>query len=201
MQLIVNSKDIEELCSRNHIFSIIREKYGIPPNWKRDQGFISLSRIILEQQVSLESANAHFNKLNNYIKEFSPTEIMKLSDSEMRDCQISRQKAKYLRELSIAVIEGKIILKGLERLNDLEVREKLTEIKGIGNWTADIYLMFCLQRKDIFPIGDIAVRNTAMQLLKVNTKEEVLAKSEKWKPHRSLASYFFWHYYLKSRNR
>ena len=102
--MIVNSPDIKKLTASHKIFFKIKERYGIPPNWQRPQGFVSLSRIILEQQVSLASAEAHFNKLNSYINEFTPNEILKLSDKEMRACQISRQKAKYLRELSLAVI-------------------------------------------------------------------------------------------------
>ena len=97
--MIVNSPDIKKLTSSHKVFLKIKEQYGIPPNWQRPEGFISLSKIILEQQVSLASAEAHFNKLNSYVKEFSPKEILKLSDEEMRACQISRQKAKYLREL------------------------------------------------------------------------------------------------------
>ena len=106
--MIVNNPDIKKLTSSHKLFSKIKEQYGIPPNWQRPQGFVSLSRIILEQQVSLASAEAHFKKLNNYLPEFSPAEILKLSDEEMRACQISRQKAKYLRELSQGSIKQRI---------------------------------------------------------------------------------------------
>lgn len=198
---IVNQKDIRSLLKIDRIFRNIDKQYGPPPKWKREQGFISLSKIILEQQVSLASANAHYLKLNNYLKELSPTEILKLTDDEMRNCQISRQKTKYLRELSIAIIEKKIDLEELAKFNSGEIRKQLTSIKGIGDWTTDVYLMFCLQKKDIFPIGDIAIINTIKELTKAYTKEEILFLSEKWKPFRSLASYFLWHYYLKKRNR
>ncbi|MGB4850156.1 MAG: hypothetical protein WBP41_19685 [Saprospiraceae bacterium] len=201
MSAIVNAKDIKRLTSQHEIFSSIFEKYGSPPNWSRPQGFISLSKTILEQQVSLASANAHFQKLNEYIKEFTPTEILTLSDEEMRACQISRQKAKYLRELSTAILERKLNLDELSTLDESEVRTKLTAIKGIGTWTSDIYLMFCLQAKDIFPIGDIAVVNTVKELTSLNSREEILSLSETWKPFRSLAAYFCWHYYLCKRGR
>ena len=199
--MIVNNPDIKRLTSSHRIFSGIKDKYGIPPNWQRPQGFISLSRIILEQQVSLASAEAHFKKLNNYLPGFSPAEILKLSDKEMRACQISRQKAKYLRELSNAVINKELVFEELPTLNPAEVRKKLTSIKGIGDWTTDIYLMFCLQSKDIFPLGDIALINTIKELTKVKTKEGVVRLTKRWKPLRSLAAYFLWHYYLKKRNR
>ena len=170
MNEIVNTNDIEKLVELDTTFLSIIEKYGNPPNWTREQGFISLSKIILEQQVSLASANAHFKKLHMYLPEFSPTEILKLSDEEMKTCQISRQKATYLRALAIAVIDKSIIFESFESLDEQEIREKLTNVKGIGKWTSDIYMMFCLQSKDIFPCGDIAVMNTVKELYKVKNK-------------------------------
>ncbi|MEP6792928.1 MAG: DNA-3-methyladenine glycosylase 2 family protein [Saprospiraceae bacterium] len=198
---IVNPKDVKNLTSRHEIFSSIYEKYGSPPNWSRPQGFISLSKIILEQQVSLASANAHFLKLDGYINEFTPGEILKLSDEEMRNCHISRQKAKYLRALSSSLLEGHLNLESLTQHDEPEIRKQLTSIKGIGNWTTDIYLMFCLQAKDIFPMGDIAVINTIKELTAIHTREEILKLSESWKPLRSLAAYFCWHHYLSKRNK
>ena len=198
---IVNDKDIKKLLKRDKLFAAIHKQYGAPPHWGRDPGFVSLSKIILEQQVSLASANAHFQKLNTYVPEFSPAHILKLSDEEMRTCQISRQKAKYLRELSSAVSTGGLDLESLAALSEPEVRIILTAIKGIGHWTTDIYLMFCLQSKDIFPIGDIAVVNTVKELTAARTQEEILELAEAWRPLRSLATYFFWHYYLRKRGR
>ncbi len=201
MVSIVNDKDIIKLLALDKLFSTIYEKYGSPPNWKRPKGFISLSKIILEQQVSLASANAHFLKLNNYLKDFTPINMLKLADEEIRNCQISRQKTKYLRALSLAVIEGDLNIESLETFDEAEIRKQLTSINGIGNWTADIYLLFCLQSKDIFPIGDIAVVNTIKELTNAKTKEEILILSENWKPYRSLATYFLWHNYLSKRSR
>lgn len=199
--MIVNNADIKKLTSSHKIFSKIKELYGIPPNWQRPEGFVSLSKIILEQQVSLASAEAHFNKLNSYVKEFSPTEILTLSDKEMRDCQISRQKAVYLRALSKSIINKDLILEELHKTNSEEIRKKLTSIKGIGNWTTDIYLMFCLQHKDVFPLGDIALINTIKELTKVKTTSGIIKLTQRWRPYRSLAAYFLWYYYLKKRNR
>ena len=201
MSFIVNKTDLKRLTQTHKIFALIYYKYGAPPNWKRPQGFVALSRIILEQQISLASAEAHFNKLNNYLPEFSPTEILKLTDEEMRASQISRQKAKYLRALSRAVSNKELDFDELQKLSPEEVRKKLTSIKGIGDWTTDIYLMFCLQSKDIFPMGDIALITTIKELTKVKTKEEIIRLTQKWKPYRSLAAYFLWYYYLKKRNR
>jgi DNA-3-methyladenine glycosylase II len=201
MQTIVNSRDMTRLLGKDATFSKIRKQYGPPPDWRREVGFVSLSRIILEQQVSLESAAAHFAKLDAYLEAFEPAEILRLTDEEMRACQISRQKAVYLRALSEAVLAGELVFEELERADEDEVRRRLTRIKGIGDWTANIYLMFCLRRKDIFPHGDIAVENTVRELYGLESREEVAAISERWKPLRSLAAYFFWHYYLQRRNR
>ncbi len=198
---IVNPKDILILQKKDKLFRHIYDLYGVPPDWQNIPGFISLSKIILGQQVSLASAQAHFNKLNEYLPEFSPSHITALSDEEFRRAQISRQKAKYLKELSSAILDKRLDLEKLSDLNPIEIRGKLISIKGIGNWTADIYLMFCMQAKDIFPVGDIAIVNTVFELTDVRTKDEILLRSEKWKPLRSLASYFLWHYYLKKRNR
>jgi DNA-3-methyladenine glycosylase II len=201
MNSIVNNNDLNQLLLLDEVFGKIHSLYGPPPDWQRPEGFISLSRIILEQQVSLQSAHAHFIKLNSYIPEFTPAEILKLSDIEMRNCQISKQKATYLRELSSAVLSGSIHLENLRQLPEPYIRQQLKSIKGIGDWTTDIYLMFCLQAKDIFPSGDIAIINTVKELTKAVTQEEIMATSICWKPLRSLAAYFLWHYYLCKRNR
>jgi DNA-3-methyladenine glycosylase II len=198
---IVNAADIKRLLRKDPLFGEIYEKYGAPPAWFREPGFISLSMIILEQQVSLASAKAHFQKLHGYIGEFTPANILRLTDEEMRNCQISRQKAKYLRALSEAITLDALDLHRLGVLGEEAIREKLTGIKGIGRWTSDIYLMFCLQAKDVFPIGDIAVVNTIKELSDARTQEEILALSQRWKPLRSLATYFLWHNYLSRRGR
>lgn len=201
MNPIVNQHDITELLKADKIFVTIHDLYGSPPNWNRPQGFSTLAKIILEQQVSLQSANAHFNKLNAYLPIFTPEEILKLSDAEMRQCQISKQKSRYLKELSKAILDGEIDLNRLPELPVPEVRTQLTIIKGVGDWTTDIYLMFCLQAKDIFPVGDMAVVKTVKELTCVVSKDEIIQHSERWNPYRSLATFFLWHYYLSKRNR
>jgi DNA-3-methyladenine glycosylase II len=201
MSSIVNQNDITQLLTLDEVFVKINALYGPPPDWQRPEGFISLARIILEQQVSLKSANAHFNKLDAHLPEFSPVEMLKLSDEEMRNCQISKQKSTYLRELSANILSGKINLESLGMLPELEIRQQMKSLKGIGDWTTNIYLMFCLQAKDIFPAGDIAIINTMKELKQAVTQEEIITIADRWKPYRSLASYFLWHYYLRKRNR
>ncbi len=198
---IVNDRDIELLCRKDAVFAAIKERCGNPPDWTREPGFRSLCQIILEQQVSLESARAHFKRLEEFVPAFTPSELLKLTDEEMRHCQVTRQKSSYLRDLSAAIETGRLDLTALEDAGDDEVRARLTAIKGIGTWTADVYLMFCLRRKDHFPIGDVAVRTAVKMLYPVETPEQMLELSERWKPLRSLASYFLWHHYLIQKGR
>jgi DNA-3-methyladenine glycosylase II len=196
MTPIVNPRDIGALGRLDGHFALILERWGPPPNWQRPPGLDSLVRIILEQQVSLASAKAHYEKLVSYIGEPRAERILELRDEEMRDCQISRQKAVYLRALSLAVVEGRIDLEKLGRQKEERIRESLMGIKGIGRWTADIYLLFCLQRKDVLPIGDLAIRKSIYGLWGTKDEVKIMGLSEAWKPLRSLASYFLWHQYL-----
>jgi DNA-3-methyladenine glycosylase II len=198
---IVTPAAIEYLLTAEPIIRKIHDLYGSPVNWSRPPGFVSLCRIILEQQVSLASANAHYLKLNSYVNDFTPANILKLTDEEMRTCQISRQKTKYLRALSDAIITGDLNLESISELTEPEIRHQLTRINGIGDWTADIYLMFCLQKPDIFPVGDIAIVSAVRELTSAITKDEMLNVAEQWRPYRSLATYYLWFYYLKKRGR
>jgi len=201
MPSIVNQTDIKSLIEKDKIFDDIYRNHQSPPNWARPQGFVTLSKIILEQQVSLASANAHFVKLSTYVTDFTPSAILQLSDDEMRSCQISRQKSTYLRALSSALLDNFLDLEMMSIQSEEEIRKDLTSIKGIGNWTVDVYLMFCLQAKDILPIGDIALVNTMKELTSAKTKEEMIDYAERWKPLRSLATYFLWHHYLEKRKK
>jgi DNA-3-methyladenine glycosylase II len=201
MPTIVAPEDLDQLMALDPLFGQIHDQYGPPPNWSRPPGFVSLCQIILEQQVSLASAKAHFRRLEAYMGTVDPLNLLRLTDEEMRSCQVSRQKATYLRALSRAVADQQLDLGQLAGLPPSEVRQQLTRLKGIGDWTTDIYLMFCLQAKDIFPLGDIALVNTIKELTEARTRDEIRLVATKWQPLRSLAAYFLWHYYLKKRNR
>lgn len=200
-----NLKNFQELC--NHLanqdqdLKLIVENHGYPPMWTRENTFETLVHIILEQQVSLASALATLNKLKEKIKEITPENILKLSDEEMRESYVSRQKNAYIKGLANAIINGEIDLKKLAEMSNDEVRKTLVGLKGIGNWTVDVYLMFTLHRTDIFPVGDLAAVNALKRLKQLHpktTKEEILVISEQWKPFRSVASMMLWHYYLSN---
>jgi DNA-3-methyladenine glycosylase II len=173
--------------------------HGYPPFWSRNNTFETLVHVILEQQVSLASALSALNKLKERIIEITPARVLILTDEELKACYFSRQKTTYVRYLAEAILSGQLKLAELEHLPDEEVRIKLTALKGIGNWTVDIYLLMVLHRNDIFPIGDLAIVN-AMKRLKqlpvITTKDELLLMAEQWRPYRSVAAMLLWHYYL-----
>jgi DNA-3-methyladenine glycosylase II len=171
--------------------------------WNRPPSFASLVHIILEQQVSLASAKAALLKLKEKICTITPEKVLLLSDAELRACYFSRQKTIYVRELAQAIIDKKLQLKKLGSGTDDVIRTELKKIKGIGDWTVDIYLLFTLQRSDIFPTGDLAMMNALKQVKELpahTSKEEILQLAENWRPYRSLATMMFWHHYIKTRN-
>ena len=167
--------------------------------WTRPNTFESLVHIILEQQVSLASALAALNKLKERLNKLSPQALLALSDEELKACYFSRQKTIYVRELAQALESKKISLRRFKKMEDEEIRTQLVEIKGIGNWTVEIYLMFVLQRADIFPPGDLAAMNALKQIKKLDkesSKEKLLRVTAKWSPYRTVATMILWHYYL-----
>ena len=192
---------IEYLSQKDTIFKLIVEKYGIPIIPKRPQGFETLVLLILEQQVSIDSAKATFLKLKAKEQNFSPESLLLFSDEEFRNIGVSRQKTSYLKALSHSIINNEIDLESLAKKSSTQVREELIKIKGIGNWTIDVYLMFSLQAPDIIPLGDIAVVNTIKELLNIHDKQEMETYIVKWSPYRSSATFLLWHYYLQKRNR
>jgi DNA-3-methyladenine glycosylase II len=192
---------IEYLSEKDTIFKLIIEKYGLPTIPKRPQGFETLVLLILEQQVSIDSAKATFLKLREKIKIFEPGILLDLSDEEFRFVGVSRQKTSYIKALSIAILNKDIDLESLPTKTADQVRQELIKIKGIGNWTIDIYLMFCLQAPDLLPLGDIAVVNTMKELLDIHEKEAMEVHAVQWSPYRSYATFLLWHYYLNKRNR
>lgn len=192
---------IEYLSEKDTIFKLIIEKYGLPTIPKRPQGFETLVLLILEQQVSIDSAKATFLKLREKIKIFEPCILLDLSDEEFRTLGVSRQKTSYIKALSIAILNKDIDLESLPTKTADQVRQELIKIKGIGNWTIDIYLMFCLQAPDLLPLGDIAVVNTMKELLDIHEKDAMEIHAEQWSPYRSYATFLLWHYYLNKRNR
>lgn len=173
--------------------------YGYPPLWRREPGFGTLLHIILEQQVSLVSARAAFERLGEVASPLTPETFLALDDATLKRVGFSRQKTRYGRALADAVTTGSLDLAGLEFLEDDAVRLELTKIVGIGNWTADIYLMMALGRPDVWPQGDLALAVAVKEVKGLTTRPRPLELSvlaEAWQPYRAVAARLFWHYYL-----
>lgn len=206
MEKTFNAGNFKTICNKlaakDADLKAIIQQYGHPPMWTRPATFQTLVLTILEQQVSLAAAYAAFKKLKEKIGYVTPQKLLQLSDEEMRACYFTRQKMGYARELATAILSKKIMLRQLRGLPDEAVRNELIQLKGIGHWTVDVYLMHALQRTDLFPLGDIALVNSlkeTKQLHKHTTKEELLAIAEPWRPYRTVAAMILWHAYIQKR--
>ncbi len=184
-----------------HLAEVL-QKYGPPPLWVRDPGFPTLVYIILEQQVSLASAKAAFDKLNAVVRPLTPGRFLKLTDAKLLRIGFSRQKTLYTRLLAEEITERRLNLVELHALPDRTAHEKLTALKGIGKWTADIYLLSALRRPDIWPTGDLALATAVKEvkhLLQRPSPEGLEKMSAPWRPWRAVAARLFWHHYLCKR--
>jgi len=191
-----------ELAQRDADLALVLEKYGSPPLWVREPGFPTLVYIILEQQVSLASARALYQRLQEAVRPFTPARFLKLTETEMRQLGFSRQKAHYTRLLADAIKRRQFDLQALHDLHDDHAREKLIALKGIGRWTADIYLLSALRRPDIWPVGDLALATAVQEVkrLRLRPSPDKLEKmSAPWRPWRAVAARLFWHAYLSKR--
>ncbi|MGA2814158.1 MAG: DNA-3-methyladenine glycosylase 2 family protein [Candidatus Acidiferrum sp.] len=190
------------LTSRDRDLARVVARYGPPPLWVREPGFPSLLYIILEQQVSLASARALYQRVLAEVRPLTPGRFLKLSDVRLRELGFSRQKALYARLLAEAIRGRQLALHSLHELEDHSAREQLTALKGIGVWTADIYLMSALRRPDIWPVGDLALATAVQEVKRLRhrpSRERLEALSKPWQPWRSVAARIFWHAYLSKR--
>jgi DNA-3-methyladenine glycosylase II len=204
MSNIFSKENFHSICKllseKDETLKAIIDEYGFPPMWARPAIFQSLILTILEQQVSLASAYSAYKKLKKKIGFVTPKKILALTDVELKACYFSRQKIIYSRALATAIITKKLNLKKLALLTDEEIRTELKKIKGIGDWTVDVYLMHALQRSDLFPLGDIALVNSLKHVKQLHakiTKEEMLEIAESWRPYRTIASMILWHAYIQ----
>lgn len=196
------SESITYLSSKDRDLCHVIDCYGEPPLRFRDPGFPALVRIILEQQVSLASAKAAFDRLVNALDSLQPSSFLTLNDNELRAIGFSRQKARYCRSLAEAVLAEELDLASLEILSDTNVRDELTNMIGIGPWTADIYLITSLRRPDVWPPGDIALMTSYQRLTHLeNLPDTTQMKeiSDHWRPWRTVAACILWHYYVQGR--
>lgn len=193
----------KKLSKQDADLAFIFQTYGVPPLWAREASFATLLHIILEQQVSLASALSAFNKLREKLNgAITPENLLSLSDAEMKACYFSRQKTVYARELAGAITGGNLDLQSFENLSNEQIKIELKKIKGIGDWTADIYLLMAMLRPDVMPKGDLALHVTWQKLKNLERRpaaDEFLQIAERWKPLRSVAARLLWHFYLSAK--
>ena len=190
---------VTELCRRDPDLNRIVVTIGPPPMWVRKQGFSTLVYIILEQKVSIVSAKAVYQRLMEVMDRHTPQEFLGLSDSELKLIGLSRQKIRYCRLLAESILAGALDLSALRRMSDDAVHTKLTSLKGIGPWSADVYLLTALRRPDIWPSGDIALAAAAQRVKRLRsrpTPEKLDVLGRRWTPWRSVAARLLWHHYL-----
>jgi DNA-3-methyladenine glycosylase II len=190
---------VRELAAIDPDLAGIAHRHGPPPLWAREPGFETLVRIILEQQVSLASAEAARQRLVAAAGAVEPGAIVDAGEEALRAAGLTRQKARYLVGLARDVLDGRLDLDAIAAADDDEARARLTSVLGIGRWTADIYLLMALGRPDIWPTGDLALagalrRAKGLESLPTNADQEVVA--EAWRPWRAVAARLLWHAYL-----
>ena len=189
----------QDLAARDEILARILASHGAPPLWRRPSGFTTLVHIILEQQVSLKSAKAMLTRLQSTIDPFTPGRFVELGDAHLRGLGVTRQKSAYMLHLSNSILNGDLSLAALSKMTDDDARLRLTRIKGIGSWSADVYLLMAMRRADIWPTGDLALAVAAKDLFGLGERpspEELETIAESWRPHRAVAARMLWQYYL-----
>ena len=192
------------LAQRDRHLALVLTQNGPPPLWARRPGFTTLIQIILEQQISLSSAASMFRRLRDNVKPFTPARFVQLGEAYLRSLGLTRQKSGYCVHLAGAIVSRDLRLKSLSSMPDSEARTDLMRIKGIGMWSADIYLLMALKRPDIWPSGDVALISTVTKLKQLPTRpdaDQLLRIAERWRPFRAVAARMLWHHYLRERKR
>ena len=195
---------VTELCSADADLAAIVEQHGIPEFWAREPGFPTLVLLILEQQVSLASARAAYDRLVTRLGGLTPGGVLDSTDEELRADGFSRQKNRYARALAAAITDGALDLDAVATLDDADVRTALVALPGIGPWTAEVYLLSAVRRPDTWPAGDIALQEGARRAKGLELRpspEELEAIGETWRPHRATAARLLWHLYLSENGR
>jgi DNA-3-methyladenine glycosylase II len=186
------------------VFADILERSGPPRFRRRRNGFGTLLHIILEQQVSIDAAAAMHHRLAGLCRPLMPETFLTLDDATLRSCGFSRQKMGYARDLAAAVESGKFDFTRLAAADDETARGELLAIRGIGRWSAEIYLLFALGRPDVWPAADLGLQMAINEQLNLGSRPselELRRRGEAWRPWRSVAACLFWQSYLHARGR
>lgn len=192
----------QELAQCDKDLAQILQRHGPPPMWGRTRGFSTLIKIILEQQVSLASAASLFKRLRKSVVPFTPAGVIALGEMHLRAQGLTRQKAAYCVHLSQAIVEKRLDLRQLSQMTDTDARAMLTAVKGLGLWSADVYLLMAMRRADIWPAGDLALAVAVTELRQMETRlksAELIEIAEAWRPYRSVAARMLWQHYLARR--
>jgi len=193
----------KQLARRDKELGSILEKLGPPPLWARRPGFPTLVKIILEQQVSLASAASVFARLKKNIVPFHPARMLELGEGHLKSLGLTRQKTAYCLHLAQSLTDKRLRLAQLSRMSDTDAKAALLELKGIGPWSADIYLLMALGRPDIWPTNDLALAIAITELRQLTSRPnsyQLADMAEEWRPYRSVAARMLWQYYLARRN-
>lgn len=188
-----------KLARRDKDLASILKRHGPPPLWARPPGFSTLVKIILEQQVSLASAASIFARLKKNIVPFRPGRMLELGEAHLKASGLTRQKTAYCLHLAESLSDKRLRLSQLSRMSDDEVKAALMEIKGLGAWSADVYLLMVLRRPDVFPASDLALVSAVTKLKRLENRpksDQLLEIAEAWRPYRSVAARMLWQYYL-----
>ena len=194
----------EYLAGRDKDLARLLAADGVPPLWERKPCFSTLIHIILEQQVSLASARAMYRRLVDNLVPFTPNRFLEVGSSYMRSLGVTRQKAAYCINVAEAILGDRLDLRAVSKMEDPAVVNTLTQIKGIGPWTANIYLLMALRRPDVWPSGDIALTNTVQKVKDFHeypSPSTLSRVAETWRPFRSVAARMLWHHYLSHKTK
>lgn len=195
---------LRELFAADPDLAHAREVAGALPDRRRPEGFASLTMLIVEQQVSIASARAIWGRIEGGLGEVTAERVGACSDDELRAFGLSRPKVRYCRALADVVLAGDFSFDDLAGLDDDAAMARLMALKGIGRWTAEVYLLFALGRGDIFPAGDVALQAAAQDVKKLQarpTTDELYGIADLWRPHRGIAAQLLWRYYGVTRGR
>lgn len=192
-------KAAQQLAKRDQDLASIFQRLGPPPLWARPPGFSTLIKIILEQQVSLASAASIFVRLQKSVVPFQAVRMLELGETHLKRQGLTRQKTAYCLHLSQSLHQKSLRLSQLSRLSDAQVKAALMEVKGIGSWSADVYLLMALRRADVWPASDLALAIAMMKLKELPCRpnpNQLVEMAEAWRPYRSVAARMLWQYYL-----
>lgn len=198
------ARAVRALCRTDPALARVVTRSGPPPLWEREPGFATLVQIVLEQQVSLASARAAYARLLGVAGAATPERLSELDDGALTAAGLTRQKAAYLRALAAAVAGGEFDVDGVGLLDDVKARTALIALKGIGPWSADIYLLMALGRPDVWPSQDLALAvamREVKRLRSVPSLARQLEIAESWRPWRAVAARILWHHYLSTPRR